>query len=134
MEANLKLYCKTAELRKMLPVEFSTHDLERMTGIEERMWCRVRNVEYFKTSEETADRLLTALGTPHLYHQLDFHPWSYFKSPHGLTGYKKMGCRCSICVAANKQAAWRHRRKKGVKMRGNGTYKTLVDNPTPSSR
>jgi hypothetical protein len=105
------LWVKTADLAELLPDE-STYALAQETGIQQRQLDKVKNLETFQTSEEFADKLLTALGRPDLYHALAFTDKKSFV--HGASGYKHRGCRCNVCKKGKaEQAARAYRRRNG---------------------
>ena len=112
----MALYCKTSELKEMLPIEMSTYDLAKCTGINARQWYKVKYQETHWTTEECADRMLSAIGTPHLYHLLDFKDLTrHDLEVHGLKGYKK-GCRCIMCQNAKKVENKKYRQRAKMKV------------------
>lgn len=113
----MKEFCRTKDLKELLPVNMSITVLERRTGISARVWHKVITEETSFTEEKTADKLLTAIGVPHLYHQLEFVELSPQRelNGHGINAYKK-GCRCSYCRFSNASTKKRYRHKR-AKMR-----------------
>lgn len=103
-------YCKTSDLKALIPWELGISRLERMTGIDARQWCKIKQLETYQSTEQFADRVLSALGVPHLYHTLEFTTEKKTNG-HGVWGYHK-GCRCGICKLAKANKASRYRQKK----------------------
>jgi hypothetical protein len=111
-------YCETEKLRELIPFELSPNQLEISTGIHARQWYKVKNLETQYTTEIFADKVLTALGTPHLYHHLEFKEMNPPENPkswkrpaqHGNWMYHK-GCRCDACRSAVREAKRAYRAK-----------------------
>ena len=103
------LYCDTEALAALLPDE-PANQMALQTGLSAKNIERIKRKESVQTEEEYADKLLTALGLPHLYSHLEFTSEKKL-STHGIYGYENLGCRCAVCKTSKRQKSQRYRKK-----------------------